>query len=222
MDNGHYSMSLPLKQSVPRLPNNQTQALSRLNILKKKFSRDDKFRTEYTSFMEEIIAEGFAETVVEQDKQSGDHNVWYIPHHGVFHPKKKKIRVVFDCSARFESISLNDLLLSGPDLTNDLLGVLLRSRKEQTAITCDIQKMFYQFEVHREDRDYLRFMWWPNGDTSLKPRTFRMTVHLFGASSSPGCSNYGLKQAAQDGEAEFGSQAANFFSIKFLRGRRAC
>ena len=42
-----------------------------------------------------------------------------------------------------------------------------------------------------------------------------MTVHLFGASSSPGCSNYGLKQAAQDGEAEFGTQAANFVRSNF-------
>ena len=215
MDNGHYSMPLPLKQPVPRLPNNQAQAISRLNLLKKKFNRDEKFRSEYTSFMEEIIAQGYAETVNEQETQNDSHNVWYIPHHGVFHPKKKKIRVVFDCSARFETISLNDLLLPGPDLTNDLLGVLLRFRKEQTAITCDIQKMFYQFEVHQNDRDYLRFMWWPKGDTSLKPRTFRMTVHLFGASSSPGCSNYGLKQAAQDGEAEFGTQAANFVRSNF-------
>ena len=165
--------------------------------------------------MEEIIAKGCAETVEEHDKQSGDHRVWYIPQHGVFHPKKKNIRVVFDCSARFESISMNDQLFSGPDLLNDLLGVLLRFRKEQTAITCDNQKMFYQFEVHREDRDYLRFMWWPKGDTSLEPKTFRMTVHLFGASSFPGCSNYGLKQVAQDGEAELGSQAANFVRSHF-------
>ena len=186
MDNGHYSMPLPLKQPVPRLPNNQAQALSRLNLLKKKFSRDDKFSTEYTSFMEENNFKRASQ------KQSRSKKVTVVTiTYGTFRTtvsftlKKKKIRVVFDCSARFESISLNDLLLSGPDLTNDLLGVLLRFRKEQTAITCDIQKMFYQFEVHSEDRDYLRFMWWPNGDTSLKPRTFRMTAHLFGASSSP-------------------------------------
>ena len=90
MDNGHYSMPLPLKQPVPRLPNNQAQAISRLNLLKKKFNRDEKFRSEYTSFMEEIIAQGYAETVNEQETQNDRHNVWYIPHHGVFHPKKKK------------------------------------------------------------------------------------------------------------------------------------
>ena len=74
-DNGHYSVPLPLKQPVPQLLNNQVQALSRLYRLKKKFNRDERFRTEYTSFMEEIIAKGFAETVGEQDNQNGDHTV---------------------------------------------------------------------------------------------------------------------------------------------------
>lgn len=61
--------------------------------------------------------------------------VWYIPHHGVYHPQKPgKIRVVFDCSARYEGVSLNDLL-TGPELTKTLVGVLCRFRKGP--VTCD-------------------------------------------------------------------------------------
>eukprot|EP00112_Aurelia_sp_Birch-Aquarium-sp1_P004314 Seg1487.10 transcript_id=Seg1487.10/GoldUCD/mRNA.D3Y31 product="hypothetical protein" protein_id=Seg1487.10/GoldUCD/D3Y31 len=37
-----------------------------------------------------------------------------------------------------------------------------------------------------------------------------MKVHLFGAASSPGCANFGLKRAADEGEQEFGKEAANF------------
>ena len=37
-----------------------------------------------------------------------------------------------------------------------------------------------------------------------------MAVHLFGAISSPGCANFGLKKAADDGREEFGSAAADF------------
>ncbi|XP_052388504.1 uncharacterized protein LOC127934956 [Carassius gibelio] len=48
----------------------------------------------------------------------------------------------------------------------------------------------------REDQDYLRFLWWLNGDLNTEPREYRMKVHLFGASSSPGCANYGLKYLA--------------------------
>lgn len=49
---------------------------------------------------------------------------WYVPHHGIYHPHKPgKIRVVFDCSAKYQGKSFNDLLLSSPDLTNTLFGV---------------------------------------------------------------------------------------------------
>ena len=36
-----------------------------------------------------------------------------------------------------------------------------------------------------------------------------MTVHLFGATSSPSCGNFALKQTANDFEGEYGEQAAN-------------
>ena len=46
---------------------------------------------------------------------------WYIPHHGIYYPHKPaKTRVVFDYSAKYQGKSLNDLLLSGPDLTHSV------------------------------------------------------------------------------------------------------
>ena len=44
---------------------------------------------------------------------------------------------------------------------------------------------------------------------------YRMKVHLFGASSSPGCANFGLRRAADDGEEEFGTDAAAFIRKNF-------
>ena len=58
---------------------------------------------------------------------------WYItpphphppPHHGVYHPHKPdKIWVLFDCSSEFQERSLNKELLSAPDLTKQIVGVL--------------------------------------------------------------------------------------------------
>ena len=155
------------------------------------------------AFMEDIIRKGCAEPC-KTDPAPG--HVWYIPHHGVFHPKKKKIRVVFDCAGTYQGQNLNSRLLQGPDLTNTLLGVL----KENIATSCDIEKKFFQFFVPEKPRDYLRFLWWLDGDTSKTPRDYRMTVHLFGAVSSPACVIYGLKRAAYEGEAEFGGQASAF------------
>lgn len=33
----------------------------------------------------------------------------------------------------------------------------------------DVQTMFYQVRVSKSDVDFLRFLWWPNGDLSRPP-----------------------------------------------------
>jgi hypothetical protein len=75
--------------------------------------------------MDETITRGDAETVPEEDISKAP--AWYIPHHGAYHPQKPgKIRVGFGCSARFKETCLNDHLLTSPELTNTLVGVLCR------------------------------------------------------------------------------------------------
>ncbi len=84
------------------------------------------------------------------------------------------------------------------DMINNLTGVLVRFRRHPIAVTCDVEKMFHQFHVQEKDRDYLRFLWWKNGDRNSVLQEYRMKVHIFGAVSSPGCANYGLKYLANE------------------------
>jgi hypothetical protein len=73
----------------------------------------------------------------------------------------------------------------------------------------DIEGMFHQVKIPATDVDFLRFLWWPGGDTTQALRKFRMTVHLFGAVSSPSCANFALKQTAEDNEGKADSSALN-------------
>jgi hypothetical protein len=85
-------------------------------------------------------------------------------------------------------------------------------RQEPVGLMCYIEAMF-QVKVTLECRDYLRFLWWNDGDISREPEEYRMAVHLFGATSSPGCCNYALKSTADDNEnwlKTIGSDAAEF------------
>ncbi|PFX26292.1 putative PPE family protein PPE24 [Stylophora pistillata] len=71
-------------------------------------------------------------------------DAWHIPHHGIYHPHKPgKIRVLFDCLAKFMGL-LNGMLDKGPDLTNSLVGVLTRFCEDRVAVMADIEAMFYQ------------------------------------------------------------------------------
>ena len=130
-EDGHYELPLPLKNESINLPNNKTAALRRLSQLKRRFEAKNGqgYYAGYVEFMKKLIDSGYAERVPEMpdsehkssDQAQTKHNVWYIPHHGVYHPKKpNKIRVVFDCAAEYESESLNKHLLQGPYLTNNL------------------------------------------------------------------------------------------------------
>ncbi|KAK3754647.1 hypothetical protein QZH41_001706 [Actinostola sp. cb2023] len=213
---GHYEMPLPFREEVPYLPNNKALARHRLKKLQIRMNNDELYRKKYTTAMNDVMQRGYAEKVQQSEIAGDNGRTWYIPHHGVFHPKKPdKLRIVYDCSAKYKGESLNEHLLSGPDLTNSIVGVLLRFRQESFAFMCDIEGMFHQFKVHEEYRDFLRFLWWENGDTSRDPEDYRMTVHLFGATSSPGCSNYGLKKTANDCEEEFGTKVAEFIRNDF-------
>jgi len=100
-------------------------------------------------------------------------------------------------------------------LTNNLTGVLCRFRQELIAFICDIEAMFHQVRLNEEHRDLLRFLWWEDGDLTKEPKEYRMTLHLFRATSSPGCANFALKATANDFEREFGTTAAEFLQNDF-------
>ena len=120
---------------------------------------------------------------------------WYIPHHPVINPKKPdKVRIVYECAAVVGSKSLNDFLMKAADLTNSLVGVLLRFCKGKVAVIADVEAMFYQIKVASHDRDAVRVFWWPQGKYNLQPEIYRITVHIFGAKSSPSCATFCLRQ----------------------------
>ena len=162
-----------------------------------------------------MLSKGYAEKVPDNVLDRSDGGKWYLPHHRVFHPQKKKLRVVFDCGATFRGVSLNSQLLQGPDLTSSLIGVLTRFRKEPVVIAADIEAMFHQVKVPTEDRDLLRFLWWPDGDYSQNMEEYRMTVHLFGATSSPSCANFSVRKCAEDNVTEFRAQTINTIMNNF-------
>ncbi|XP_073713971.1 uncharacterized protein [Misgurnus anguillicaudatus] len=199
---------LPFRSTRQFLPSNREQAMSRLYSLKKTLDRKPDMKKQYIDFMQKMLENDHAEPAPPLEKHK-EH--WYLPSFGVYHPQKRdQIRVVFDSSAEYEGVSLNKVLLSGPDLNNSLLGVLLRFRKEPIAFTADIQQMFYCFVVNEDHRDYLRFLWYEDNDLSKMVRDFRMKVHVFGNSPSPAVAIYCMRRAAADGEREYGADAKQF------------
>ena len=203
--NGKIQVNLPVKEDV-KLPNDKAMATKRLSYLKQKMEKNSDYKQEYVAFMKKYIDKGYAE-LVEQEDTEGNGATWYLPHHGVYHPTKKNLRVVFDCAAKYNNVSLNDVLLQGPNLTNGLIDVLFRFREGPIAVSGDIEGMFLQVRVPRAQQNYFRFLWWPEGDTTVKPKIYRMCCHLFGATSSPVVASFALQYSADQNKEKYSDQA---------------
>ncbi|XP_078367158.1 uncharacterized protein LOC144651138 [Oculina patagonica] len=214
-ENGSWEAPLPLRHAVKDLPTSRGNAMKRLKSTRRTLERKPTMKAQYFAFMQKIFDHDHAELVPAESLNSSK-PCWYLPHFGIYHPKKPdKIRVVFDSAAECNGISLNSLLLSGPDLTNGLLGVLLRFRQNPVAMVADIEQMFHSFKVKECHRDLLRFLWYENNDPNGEITEYRMKVHIFGNTSSPAVANYGLRKTAEVGENEFGSDAKAFVHRNF-------
>ena len=156
---GLYQLPLLWKNAAVTLPDSMQMAQNRLMGVKRRLQRVSQLKDKYQEQMDIALKKGYAERVPDGDAEQGlSKQMWVIPHHPVINPRKpEKVRVVFDCTARSHNTSLNENLMTGPDLVNKLVKVLLRFREDKIAIVSDIEAMFYQVLVSPEDRDSLRF-----------------------------------------------------------------
>ena len=176
-----------------KLPDNLATATQRWKSLERRWKKDPEYATRYHALMNANIISGHAE-LVKFPEQNPPDNVWYLPHHGAV--KHGKLRVVLDCACRTEGVCLNSFLLKGPDLSNGQLDILLRFRLPWIVVTCDIEKMFYQVLLQLAQRPLFRFLY-RAPDEDGPPRIYQMTVHPFGATSSPTVCTYALQKTAR-------------------------
>ena len=182
---GNWEMPLPFRDEHQSMPNNRAQAMRRLQGLLKMFIRKPEMKTDYLEFMGKIIEKGHASPVPRDEEPPSAGSFWYLPHFATYHNTKHTIRVVFDLSCEFQGVLPNKALLPGPDLMNNLIGVLIRFRKENVAVMCDVEHMFHSFNVNPKHRDFLRFLWFEGNDPTKPVTEYRMNVHLFGNGPSP-------------------------------------
>ena len=129
--------------------------------------------------IKEYIDKGYAIKLSEREANKTSNITNYIPHHCVLHPKKpNRVRLVFDGSGKYKIDSLDNHLLKGPDLINNLVSILIQFRLGKCATTADIEQMFHKVKVKKSDQDALRFLW--RFLKTEKPQEYVMTVHLFG------------------------------------------
>ena len=79
----------------------------------------------------------------------------------------------------------------------------------------DIEKMYFQILVSEKHRNFLRFLWWNDGDFSKERIDQEMCAHVFGGVSSGACSNYALKRTARENEKKYGTETSRTLRENF-------
>lgn len=152
--------------------------------------------------MQEYIDLGHMSKITES---VGVLNPVYLPHHSVIRESSTttRLRVVFDASAKTASgVSLNDTLMVGRILQDNIIDIILRFRLHVIAITADLQRMYRQVLVHPDDRDFQRIVWRFSPSDSIGE--YRLNTLTYGQASAPFLAIHCVRQLAGDGAAQFG------------------
>ncbi|XP_054713000.1 uncharacterized protein LOC129222513 [Uloborus diversus] len=180
---GRYVTKLQWKMDNIDLKDNFSVARRRFLGLKNKLKRDETLLSEYKNIITEQIKSG----IVEPCKYKENGHSYYMPHRPVIRSDKEttKIRIVFDASSKDKDHkSLNECLISGPNLNPNILDLILRFRIHKIAFSADIEKAFHQIVISEEDRDFLRFFWFDSLDGENSYELLRMSRVTFGVTSS--------------------------------------
>lgn len=194
VENGRFSVRMPLKESADALGDSYAIAKNRFLSLERKLERLPEYKKMYSEFIREYIQLGHMSLV-----QTFTKPYYFLPHHGVFreHSTTTKLRVVFDASTSTSTgKSLNDLQLIGPPLQNDVFSILLRFREDKYVACADVEKMYRQVLIQPDQRDLQLILW--RESTSDPLNIYQLNTVTYGCSSAPYLSIRCLQQLASE------------------------
>ena len=189
--NGRCEVGKLWRKSPHSLPNNRWMAEQSLRRLGRRLLADSQLLAQYKDFFGKMLANNQAAIPMEL---LGSRPGYFLLHH----PVLTKFRVVFNGAAPFKGHCLNDYLDKGPEHTSSLLGVMLRFCKDRYAVSADIKGMFYNVGIPKDDRDFMRFLWFEDGDPNKGIVEYCLTHQVPGLTDSPSNACFALRQLAKD------------------------
>lgn len=193
-ETGRFVVKLPFKVHTKTLGSSETIALKRFQHLERRFSKNPSLKENYSKCLQEYLMLGHMERVVESSK-----NAFYLPHHAVIKIDSltTKTRVVFDGSAKGENgVSLNDCLMIGPPIQNDLFSIITRFRTYKYVFSADIVKMYRQILIDADHRQFQRIFWRENSNEPIQ--TYQLNTVTYGTASAPFLALRCIQQLAYD------------------------
>lgn len=205
---GSYVVRYPFKKGFEeKIGTSKNFACAQFRNLERKFTNNYNTKQQYTSFIHEYLALGHMKPC-----DGSQQPECYLPHHCVLRSDSSTtaLRVVFNASKHTSSgLSLNDLMLKGPNLQQDLQSLLIKWRQFEFAFTADIEKMFRFIWINDTDQTLQKIVWRDSPNERL--RDYQLCTITYGTKAAPYLAMMTLKQLATDERHNF-----NYNTIKTL------
>ncbi|XP_062703000.1 uncharacterized protein LOC134285705 [Aedes albopictus] len=183
-----YETGLLWRHDNPRLPDSLPMALQRLQCLKKRMDKNPELAEALNQKISDFVVKGYARKLNEEELSRKHPRIWYLPIFPVTNINKPgKIRMVWDAAATAYGVSLNSVLLKGPDQLSELFTILIQFREGRFALSGDVREMFLQVLMRPEDQQCQRFLWYDQDGTLS---VYVLQVMTFGACCSPCSAQY--------------------------------
>ncbi|XP_028416265.1 uncharacterized protein LOC114540191 [Dendronephthya gigantea] len=194
-----WMVSYPWRRDRNLLRDNREHALKKLEATERRLKKNPVNAEKYNEQINEMTELNFARKLSKEEVKNHKGPVHYIAHREVLRPDKRStpVRIVFNSSANYKGQCLNDFWMKGPDLLNNLFGVVLRFRENEVAFCADISKMYHRILIPKEDQDVHRFLW-RNLETEREPDIYVKKVLTFGDKPAPAMAQIVLRKTAEE------------------------
>ncbi|XP_051166502.1 uncharacterized protein LOC127284849 [Leptopilina boulardi] len=189
-----FEVDILMREDCKKLGDSRINAEKRLLAMERRFAKDPTMKERYHQNLEDFLEQGHM--TLHSDQTPTGKN--YLPHHAVLKESSTttKLRVVWDASCKISTgISLNDCLMTGPVVQQELFLIIIRFRQHRFVMTGDIVKMYRQIWFKPEQRDLQCILW--RKDPNQAMMTYQLKTVTFGVTSSPYLATRCLVQLAE-------------------------
>jgi hypothetical protein len=197
LEDNKWTVKYPWKKDSKELPDNYTQVVKRMETTERRLRSKPGHVESYNNQIKEMKDKKFSRKLTKKEMEEWDAPVHYISHHAVSRPENRStpLRIVFNSSATYDGHTLNDYWYKGPDLLNNLFGVILRFRENPIAIAGDISKMYHMVSIPLSDQHVHRFVW-RDCESEKEPDVYVKTVLTFGDRPAPAMATTAMRKTA--------------------------
>jgi hypothetical protein len=202
LPDGRYQCPVFWKPGEPQLPNNYISAESfHYSFHGGKNLKNPLILKEYNNQIDMWLNNNYVRKVPSEECRP--RFAFYLPIFTVVDMSRQstKARIVANCKAKFNNKSLNDAVLSGPCLIQDVSLTLTSFRESNKAFLGDLTQMFLRVWMRPEDRVYHRFLHSPT--LGGPPQEMEFLVHCFGNAGSPAIAISVLRHHAEKNKQKY-------------------